>query len=296
MVESRVESLACLQLVCGLWGFALKYVIASCLAMAACLVVGAIATHLAKRWLHARWPRWLQAVLSVMCSMVIVAVVCVVYVEQYYHATLEAQAALAGVEGVQVSEASNGWLFDGPGEDTILVFYPGAKVEASAYAPLMSRVASSGVDCYLARMPMRLAVLNVDAADPLMEAYDYDHWMVGGHSMGGVSAALYAAESADCVEGLILLAAYPAKPIDDDMVVVSVYGDHDEVLDLEAYEEARGLLPSDMDELVIEGGNHAGFGNYGEQRGDGQASISADVQQDETATAIAQAANKIQGF
>ncbi len=37
-------------------------------------------------------------------------------------------------------------------------------------------------------------------------------------------------------------------------------------------------MPAQYQESVIEGGNHAGFGSYGAQSGDGTASISAEEQ------------------
>ena len=68
--------------------------------------------------------------------------------------------------------------------------------------------------------------------------------------------------------------------------MLSVYGSEDGVLDMEKYEEAKDLLPEEHTEVIIAGGNHAQFGNYGEQDGDGIATISADEQQDATTNAI----------
>ena len=45
--------------------------------------------------------------------------------------------------------------------------------------------------------------------------------------------------------------------------------------------------PQDTTEVVIDGGNHAQFGNYGIQKGDGIADITAARQQEETAEAVA---------
>ncbi|MBO4365994.1 MAG: hypothetical protein J5804_06870, partial [Eggerthellaceae bacterium] len=41
-----------------------------------------------------------------------------------------------------------------------------------------------------------------------------------------------------------------------------------------------------LEELIIQGGNHAGFADYGPQSGDGQASISNEEQITQTADAI----------
>ena len=63
--------------------------------------------------------------------------------------------------------------------------------------------------------------------------------------------------------------------------VLAVYGSEDRVLNLEKFEQTvkQGHVPADYTEKIIEGGNHAQFGDYGEQKGDGNAYITADKQQ-----------------
>ena len=46
----------------------------------------------------------------------------------------------------------------------------------------------------------------------------------------------------------------------------------------EKYAENKANLPENFTEVIIEGGSHAYFGMYGEQEGDGTASISAQSQ------------------
>jgi hypothetical protein len=55
---------------------------------------------------------------------------------------------------------------------------------------------------------------------------------------------------------------------------------------MEGYEGSKSFWPADAQEYVIQGGNHAGFGNYGEQSGDGEATISNTQQITETANVI----------
>ena len=54
----------------------------------------------------------------------------------------------------------------------------------------------------------------------------------------------------------------------------------------ESYDEAQAKLPDDYTEIVLDGGNHGQFGDYGPQEGDGTASFSADQQQQQTVEAI----------
>ena len=211
----------------------------------------------------------------------------VIYVNDYYRAVDVAMES----EGARVYQTGYGWRFDGPSEDAALIFYPGAKVEATAYAPLMQKLAAAGLDTCLVKMPLRLAILDIGAADRVMAAHDYPHWFIGGHSLGGAMAAGYAAKCPDRLDGLVLLAAYPTKPLPDLLKVVTIYGSEDDVLNMKNLEKGRQYLPADAMEHVIHGGNHAGFGNYGPQKGDGVPRISSEQQQEETVRIIMEVIN-----
>lgn len=76
-----------------------------------------------------------------------------------------------------------------------------------------------------------------------------------------------------------MLAAYSTKDLSKvSFPVVSIYGSEDGVLNLEKYASKKHNLPEDCVELCITGGNHAGFGYYGAQKGDGIATIRAEEQ------------------
>ncbi len=62
--------------------------------------------------------------------------------------------------------------------------------------------------------------------------------------------------------------------VEGGLSVISVYGSEDRVLDMDKYEQYRSNLPETAEEIVLSGGNHAGFGSYGVQEGDGSATIS----------------------
>lgn len=204
------------------------------------------------------------------------------YVNRYYHADLAALSALESDETVSVTKTDYGWLFDGPSESDALIFYPGAKVEETAYAPLLNLLARDGMDVCLVKMPFRLAFFGMNKADDLLSRYDYDGWYIGGHSLGGAMAAVYAADKEEQLTGVVLLAAYPTKQLDDDLAVITIYGSEDRVLNMKKLEEGRQFLPPAAVSCMIEGGNHAQFGNYGPQSGDGEAAISAAEQQSQT--------------
>ncbi len=218
------------------------------------------------------------------------------YVSDYYHADAVALDVMADADGdadgVVVRTLSDKAVAFVPTDPRAgLVFYPGAKVQPDAYAPLLMQCARRGVLCVLVRPALNLALLDVDAVasiDPRALFPEVKRWMIGGHSMGGVAACHYASRHAGDFAEVALLASYS----DVDLAslgggALCVVGSQDGVLNRKSYEESRKNLPSDARELVIDGGNHANFGNYGDQAGDGAATISREEQQGRCADAIA---------
>lgn len=219
--------------------------------------------------------------------ILILAVMAGIYLSQYYKADAEAVRVLhSDSEGVQVVRTDYGWLFDGPSEQAAFVFYPGAKVEETAYAPLLHRIASGTMDVCLVKMPFHLAVFDSGAAGEVMAQHSYERWYIGGHSLGGAMAARYAEDHGEDFAGLILFAAYPTKPLPGDMKEVLLVGSEDRVIRREKLREARLYAPEDYTEYVIRGGNHAQFGSYGQQKGDGKALITAEDQVGESVRVI----------
>ena len=211
-----------------------------------------------------------------------------IYTGQYYHADGTAESALKSDEAVSVIQTDYGWLFDGPSAENALIFYPGGKVEETAYAPLLHRLAGQGMDVCLVSMPFHLAVFGANKADQVMKQYDYAHWYIGGHSLGGAMAASYAASHSSALSGVIMLAAYPTKLLDEKIQAITIYGSEDGVLNRTRMEEAKRYLTDNSRTCVIEGGNHAQFGNYGAQDGDGNAAVTSEEQQLQTVEFILQ--------
>ena len=65
-----------------------------------------------------------------------------------------------------------------------------------------------------------------------------------------------------------------------------MYGSEDQVLNRGKLADSAALMPEGARTIEIVGGNHAGFGAYGPQEGDGTATVSAEEQQGQTADAI----------
>ena len=193
---------------------------------------------------------------------------CGIYVGDYYRA----EETIMDVPGsVTVEVADDRTVFAPEAPVAGLIFYPGGKVEYTAYRPLMAELAERNIFCVLLEMPLNLAVLDRNAAEGIPEEFpEVEHWYLAGHSLGGSMAASFAGKNTDTYEGLILLAAYSTEDLrESGLKVCSLYGDRDGVLNMEKYEQYRPNLPEDTLEGVLEGGNHAGFGSYGHQEGDG---------------------------
>lgn len=211
---------------------------------------------------------------------------CVWYVNDYYHAEEYVNGYLQSSDTVTVTTEDNIVFLDGSGTEDAIIFYPGAKVEYTAYVPLFYKLAEQGIDCFVVKMPCNLAILGMNKAEDIMAEYEYENWYLSGHSLGGAMAANFAADNAEGLNGLVLLAAYATKELPEHLSVGSIYGSEDKVLNMESYEAGREYLPEDYKELCMEGGNHAGFAYYGEQEGDGSASITKEEQQKQTMDAI----------
>ena len=208
------------------------------------------------------------------------------YLHDVSHADTTALTALQSTDTVSVLHPDdNAYVFAPQHPDAGLIFYPGGKVEYTAYAPLMQQLAEQNILCILVKVPLNLAFFDIDAADGYAGLYpDVPQWYVGGHSLGGVAAANYLADHADLYDGILLAASYSNVDLSDlSLRAFSIYGDCDGVLNMEQLEKNSSMLPDDTEYVIVTGGNHAQFGSYGPQKNDGEATISAEDQVQQTA-------------
>jgi hypothetical protein len=225
-----------------------------------------------------------KVIIAVLVLLVIAGAAFVIWGSNPSKPMPEALAALQSDPSVQVESAP--WTVFRPlgkQPDTGLIFYPGGRVDYRAYAPYLHALAAQGYLVVLVPMPLSLAVFGSDRAGEVIKAFpEVKNWAVAGHSLGGAMAAHYVAQHPGEVKGLVLLAAYPAAS--DNLTgsstkVISIHGSLDGLATPAKIEASRALLPSDTLFVTIEGGNHAQFGWYGLQGGDGTAEISREDQQ-----------------
>ncbi len=171
---------------------------------------------------------------------------------------------------------------------TGFIFYPGGRVDYRSYAVPLREIAAQGYLVVLLPVKLNLAFFDVNAGDPVFAAHpEIQQWVVGGHSLGGVASALFAKDHLDVVDGIVFWASYPADDSlkNSSLKMLSIYGTND-MAGMEQFSKTSALLPASTEYVVIDGGNHAQFGDYGAQPGDKQATISRTEQQTQVVNAV----------
>jgi len=215
--------------------------------------------------------------MSIISAIVLLTSAFFLYVSDYYKAENPAVDMMKEADNIEVRDNLTIISPESPG-DTALIFYPGAKVEHIAYIPMLEKLSKNGITCVLVKMPFNMAIFSPNEAEKVFdELPGIENWYIGGHSMGGAMASSYAAKNLSKIKGLILLGAY-------------IYGDVPPKNALTIYGTFNSSIEDKIDYteniVIIEGGNHAQFGNYGQQRGDPPATISSEKQQDIAVEAI----------
>lgn len=170
---------------------------------------------------------------------------------------------------------------------TGFVLYPGGRVDYRVYAPVLHQIAARGYFAAVVKVRINFAYFDINAADRVISKYpNIQHWVVGGHSLGGVAAASYVVKHLNELNGLVLWASYPQDDTlkSTNVKAVTIYGTNN----MEGNTQiniAKARLPDSAQFIIIEGGNHAQFGSYGPQAGDRAADISAQEQWAQTTEA-----------
>jgi pimeloyl-ACP methyl ester carboxylesterase len=212
----------------------------------------------------------------------------------------EALDALGSDANVTVTQ--DDWIVfkpEGSEPTSGLIIYPGGRIDPRSYAPAARAIAEQGYLVVIVPMPLNLAVFDSGAADDVIAAFpQIQHWAVGGHSLGGAMAAGYAANHPEAVDGLVLWAAYPADNVDLSSSAIraaSIYGSADALADEATILSTKPRLPGETHWVAIAGGNHAQFGWFGNQPGDGAATISRPEQQAQIIDATVELLQRLEG-
>jgi hypothetical protein len=177
--------------------------------------------------------------------------------------------------GFDVTDSATSIILQPEGEKTgtSLSFYPGARVDARAYARILSPLARDGIEVTILKPPLGIAFLVSGVSRP-----DTRAWAVGGHSLGGVATSGAVDRGAD---GLLLWASFPASNIstNTELNVSSIYGTEDALATPTEVIASATDLPPETVFVAAEGAIHSFFGDYGLQPGDGTPTVGRDAAQ-----------------
>ncbi len=189
-----------------------------------------------------------------------------------------ATMAAFGDERIRIETVAEGILMTPETEaaDVGVIMIPGARVDPYAYMDkLRDAVVESSAPILIVRPAINLAIADPRDLGALIGDVDAaERWVVAGHSLGGTRACLVAAgaeESGDDrLAGLLLLGSYCANDLSaTDLPVLSVGAENDGLSTPEEIAARADALPASTRFVEIPGANHASFGDYGVQAGDG---------------------------
>ncbi len=212
-----------------------------------------------------------KILITLFSVLVIIILFTIWYANDYYRADEYAN---------EVFDANGSYFFDSSNDELGFIIYPGAKVEEKAYAPLAKLINDFGYKVAIAQFPMKLAILDINYADDIIKSYpDVEKWVIVAHSLGGTAGSMYVKNNPD-IYGLVFLGSYTNADLKNSPVkTISITGTNDNVINSDNFNKAKEFYNDEHIFYTIEGGNHAYFGNYGEQKGDGTATISPYEQQ-----------------
>ncbi|WP_322924144.1 alpha/beta fold hydrolase [Paenibacillus campi] len=232
-----------------------------------------------------------KILLVVLIVLVIAAGAAAWYVLTPYGPTAQAEQAITTPEQGITVQNTDQWIAFTPAKTSKVgvILYQGARVKPEAYSLLANDLAKAGHPVYIMKMPLNFAFFKPDAAQAVLDSHPQQKFVIGGHSLGGVFAAHYAADHKDRIAGVFFLASYPDSDADlgnSGLPVLSITASNDGVLQRDKYEAARTLLPATTVYYSIKGGDHAQFGSYGQQKGDKPAQITEQEQRSQTVNAL----------
>jgi Alpha/beta hydrolase family len=158
---------------------------------------------------------------------------------------------------------------------TGLIFYPGAKVDSWAYLNTLEPLVNQDkLTLFITKPPLHYAFFQPNGAKQVeVENKEIKTWIIGGHSLGGVFACDYFKKNSN-ISSLILIGSYCTNEAGiDSRPSLSISGTQDGLIQTE---KSQKNVFQNTQFIKIEGMNHAQAGDYGDQLGDKQATISND--------------------
>lgn len=156
-----------------------------------------------------------------------------------------------------------------------IVIIPGGLVTPDSYSFLAISIAKEGYNVTISKAPFNLAILAPNYAKRFLS--DELENVIIGHSLGGVVGSMLAS-GRDEVTQVIMMGSYPIQDLTDKETLM-ITAEFDLGMDPEAFDSSLEYVNSENIIFPITGGNHAQFGWYGPQKGDGEAVLTTLEQQ-----------------
>ena len=214
----------------------MKYVLLIIFVLAVSILIPIITFFIIEKVRNKKFKRWIKGIIIPFSSLAIASIIVLTYLSIHYSAEKVVDDYLKSDNEVEVIKKNDYYLFDNKiNTDKAIIFYGGAKVEEKSYAPLLNKIAHYNIDVFLMKMPFHIAILKQNSADIVMKNYSYSSPYLMGHSLGGAVASLYLNKTDYNFKGIIFLASYSTKKIDDSLSSLSIYGSNDGVLNKKEY-------------------------------------------------------------
>jgi hypothetical protein len=212
-------------------------------------------------------------------------------------------AAVAALESDdRVTVTREPWLTFSPNHSqptTGFIFYPGGRISHLGYSDLMRSIAENGYLVVVPKMPLNIAATNPNVANEIISAHpEIQHWVIGGHSVGGTFAVQYTFNHPDQIAGVAIWSSYPADSNDIsklDIPVVLMHGSLEEGVTDEGVNARKHLLPADAVYVSIEGGDHHQFGTYALTTEENLATVSRAAQHEQIIAVMLALLEKVDG-
>lgn len=226
----------------------------------------------------------IRALLSIVIIFGLMIIGLAIYSSGSYIHLSDMDTAIESLNLDQVTITENSqsiqYIVDNPKMNVI--FIPGGLVEPESYKYLASSIALNGYNVTIVKVVFNLAILTPKSSLKYINP-DLVNVLIG-HSLGGVVASM-AASGNESVSKVIMLGSYPIKDLSDKDTLL-ITAEHDEGMDIDKFNDSLQYLNEQNVIFNIEGGNHAQFGWYGPQKGDGTADITTLSQQNIVANQI----------
>ena len=224
-----------------------------------------------------------RTIISILLLFILLIIALVIYSRGSYQPLDEMEDSISSLDltNVEIYEDMDEVRYTVPNPIKQIVFIPGGLVEPQSYNYLAASLAAEGYNVTIAKLLFNLAILTPNYAKRFLSE-DLDNVVIG-HSLGGVVGSLLASGNS-LVDEVVLLGSYPIKDLTDKKVMI-ITAEFDLGMDEESFNKSLKYL-SDETIYNIEDGNHAQFGWYGPQKGDGDALIDTLTQQNIVVTKI----------